>query len=78
MEGRRSFSTPMKLQRDQVVLLMNQPKKPLPTFGEGTTAGPMVTFMRSDSLRSFKTKRNELKGNVDMRALLAKQRRAIL
>ena len=38
----------------------------------------MVTFMRSDSLRSFKTKRQELKGNVDMRSLLAKQRRAIL
>ena len=38
----------------------------------------MVTFMRSDSLRSFKTKRQELKGNIDMRSLLAKQRRAIL
>lgn len=57
---------------------MNQPKNALPTFGEGTTAGPMVTFMRTDSLRSFKTKRQELKGNIDMRQLLAKQRRAIL
>lgn len=38
----------------------------------------MVTFMRTDSLRSFKNKRNELKGNIDMRELLRKQRRAIM
>lgn len=56
---------------------MNKPKTPLPKFGDGTTAGPMVTFMRSDSLRSFKTKRQELKGNIDMRALLRKQRMAV-
>jgi hypothetical protein len=32
----------------------------LPKFGENTTAGPLVTFVRSESLRSFKKKRQEM------------------
>ena len=45
-------------------------------LGEGTTAGPMVTFLREDQLRSLKTKRKEMTGTDNM-SLVAKQRRAI-
>ncbi len=48
----------------------------LPKFGENTTAGPLVTFVRSESLRSFKKKRQEMQF-VDTMAVVRQQRRAI-
>ncbi len=51
---------------------------PVPKFTDGKMAQPMVTFIRSQDLHSFEDKRKELKGNVDLTNLIAKQRRAIM